>query len=1121
MKNGIDFEFITEKPHIENENDPLEFGFKNVCASLCQIIKKAPSPFTIGLIGKWGSGKSTLLENLAVELGKETIPVFNFDVWKHKDDSLRRTFLKELHEFLCAPHFKDIYTKKELSKQVYASTKNSNDVVSFLKEKWGQHLLAIAIITTVIVVVSGLIHWLFGLIGIDILPVLKTLLSAITGIVTVSVFVKYIDQFIKTEKKEEVKERYIDPHQFEDEFKDIIKSIKSKRLIISFDNIDRIQGGDVISVITTIKTFLEPIRKENYNASVVFIIPCDHEAIRKVVSDKHTNADEFLRKIFNTIIWLPNFHTVELESYARKLLIKTKVRSFDNPDIAEIIIKTYRENPRQVVQFINTLLSQYLILKTKEDSNEFGGNFHVDENVQMLVKFISLRQRFPLVMSFIESERIYRTDVNLENLGFKHKPILPRFNLFVKDELNGINDEILPLLFTLKYSEQEKSMPGISVLFDLLERNEIDKATSLFKEIVKEDQLASFDDLIGERIISNKIKNNEARTAILANSLIEVLLNDEEIIVATNTYKLIIQCLSKFRNQNFYSAINAAKTWEFIQSHGNNEDVDYPLTQWMGLINSYVSDDSNKVTKNDLDKIAVEVLQIATEAFLHIKTMSIIAEVKRFAENYISKYAPPYSTIQPLTANKDNRDRYLSDYFVRNLIEKVSIEDFIDDEYESLRPFNILYFVSTNYIQNYKDDLFVRLKQVSESIEPQSQQFPALNEVYHIKLAKFFAVHNHLIGSSTEKITEIIHNADRLYDTENREENRGIINFYLTVFNQYTGDYKTRMSDAISHYFEDANYEKLTKSISDWDYFDYSEVFLIMLKNRQFNNEVVLSFVFGNAAAETKILWITTLLPILNKYGIDLIERSLELLSNESVVGALIAYLHSSSDMSMNRRAFRVLEHVETYSDKTSEEVLALFQKWLFNATDGERRKIVREFVLFTKTKEPLVLEKLCSIIVQHEKPLSLACLNILLDHKDSITKEQQVDLIEYSFDRLVNSEDFNEIRLLYEIIESQDVNFGKEKRLNDRLESLEANLLKFEGSIKDEHLHMLISLKSEDPIIKKLQSKLIKAHKNIFLTSTERIRDLQSGMRTVSLDHGYLIGISSTFPEFREASSY
>jgi len=69
---------------------------------------------------------------------------------------------------------------------------------------------------------------------------------------------------IKNKEITEKEERLNSPEQFEKLFSEIIDSIKNnEKIIIVFDNIDRVQGDVAIKILSTIKTFLNSKKKCN------------------------------------------------------------------------------------------------------------------------------------------------------------------------------------------------------------------------------------------------------------------------------------------------------------------------------------------------------------------------------------------------------------------------------------------------------------------------------------------------------------------------------------------------------------------------------------------------------------------------------------------------------------------------------------------------------------------------------------------------------------------------------------------------------------------------------------------------------------------------------------------
>ena len=76
----------------------MRFGHDSLANTISKTVESVNTPFTIGLFGKWGVGKSTIVNKTKENLITKKIPTIIFDVWKHKDDALRRTFLVECED---------------------------------------------------------------------------------------------------------------------------------------------------------------------------------------------------------------------------------------------------------------------------------------------------------------------------------------------------------------------------------------------------------------------------------------------------------------------------------------------------------------------------------------------------------------------------------------------------------------------------------------------------------------------------------------------------------------------------------------------------------------------------------------------------------------------------------------------------------------------------------------------------------------------------------------------------------------------------------------------------------------------------------------------------------------
>ncbi len=424
-----DFHFLSDEALKKLRED--RFKHLSIAEALKDIILKCPLPFTVGLFGGWGTGKSTIANFLEEKLSeyKDTIVVVNFDVWKYEEDSLRRYFLINLVNQL--KRQESLPEDFELIERVESSVSRSFE--GGLRISWKK--------------VAQFKFYLLAFLGAIILGGIMTChfspfwcQSYLGGIFSLSFTTSAIlflfqvgSEIITSETKTLSQERLKEPHEFEREFDRITNDTKHNKIVIIIDNLDRCTHEKAVELLSTIKTFLEP--KAN---NCVFLIQCDEEAIKKHLESVYLktenaksnnaifNADEFLRKFFNTSIKIPPFIDADLEEYTERLLRETNLEAFDNnPDLVTVITQAFRENPRQIKQFINTLISHYLIALERESGDSpIIPSGTITQNVAFLAKFLIVRQEFP---SFYKT--IIEDPKNLER--FPTEPVR------LRDFING------------------------------------------------------------------------------------------------------------------------------------------------------------------------------------------------------------------------------------------------------------------------------------------------------------------------------------------------------------------------------------------------------------------------------------------------------------------------------------------------------------------------------------------------------------------------------------------------------------------------------------------------------------------------------------------------------------
>lgn len=499
--------FLPDQPLAGDKEREVHFGHIDIADSLRKIVLNCPLPFTIGLFGRWGSGKTTILNILRKKLQDDKVAVVNFDVWKHEGDPLRRAFLKELLRQLKGT----TYLPKgfELSERLESSIQTTREIkkITWNWKVWSSLLISIAAIIGIGVSFYYRLPHAFG-----------TYLSIIFGGSLISaIFIWVLQQMVISEMLTTGSERFRDPHEFEAEFGRIVKNTSSKKLLVIVDNLDRCTHSKAVELLSTIKTFLAKDTDTSKDNKCIFLIACDDEAIKKHLESvykikdgkskmKPFSTDEFLRKFFNTFLRIPDFIDTELQTYTEDLLKQTGIPKFNSLDVAYVITAAYRENPRQIKQFINTLITHFLLAQERENSENplITPKGAITNNVAFLAKFLMIHQQY--LSEYQQMRESYLTVEEMENKGRKE------FKNFLRATKAISVPDIRPFIY-LKQSEEELTIPGIKEL----ELGLIDNNQDIVKERLKviKEKPEQIDSL--KRFIPSLIERNKGRRIPLLN----------------------------------------------------------------------------------------------------------------------------------------------------------------------------------------------------------------------------------------------------------------------------------------------------------------------------------------------------------------------------------------------------------------------------------------------------------------------------------------------------------------------------------------------------------------------------------------------------------------------------
>ncbi len=343
----------------------------------------------IGLEGKWGSGKSNVISILQKKLSDRYI-VFDYDAWGNQEDLQRRSILERLTHSL-------IYDHKVLTGKTKISVlkPNSNGVLSERECGWEeklQSLLSRKSYTRNVTIpsVNNWTKWFvfFLLLTGLIIPfadvvladlhlawwmLLLLILSPITVFILVALCCGKLGimwKMYNTEDKSDttsyvISEQEPSVQEFKNWMSEISVSIpKEKRLIIVFDNMDRLSSEKVKQLWSSINTFFA----DGGYSNIWCIVPYDELHLANAFGgnleegkDSLESLRGFLKKTFPVVYRIPDPIITDYKGIVSRFINEAFNDSIED-STKERINRIYRSsypnpNVRAILSFINQMVS--------------------------------------------------------------------------------------------------------------------------------------------------------------------------------------------------------------------------------------------------------------------------------------------------------------------------------------------------------------------------------------------------------------------------------------------------------------------------------------------------------------------------------------------------------------------------------------------------------------------------------------------------------------------------------------------------------------------------------------------------------------------------------------------
>lgn len=349
-------------------------------------------PRIIGIEGVWGAGKSNVVKLIEKHLHKDNSDYFFFeyDAWGNQEDLQRRSLLEQLTDKLVNEEILIGYTKittkgggtksvtwpKKL--KLLLARKTETTTLSYPRLSNGVIAGTITTILTSIASLTGALladrcGWGWS-IFIALLPIIITLIVwAIAAWKNPNyrnfsyILAVYNDKEKKETEYEVISEEEPSVVEFKKWMQDVSDNLnpkKCRKLVIVFDNMDRLPAEKVKQLWSSIHTFFAETGFEN----IWVIIPYDITHLSCAFGDNETKAHElaqyFINKTFPVTFSVPKPVITDYKGIFRKLF-EEAFGNTKNQD-ENIINRLYRlqhneANIRDIIIFINRLVSLYKV----------------------------------------------------------------------------------------------------------------------------------------------------------------------------------------------------------------------------------------------------------------------------------------------------------------------------------------------------------------------------------------------------------------------------------------------------------------------------------------------------------------------------------------------------------------------------------------------------------------------------------------------------------------------------------------------------------------------------------------------------------------------------------------
>lgn len=684
---------------------------ETIAQNIVNVIENNNSKI-IGIDGGWGSGKSNMVNLIKDKLDKSKFHFFIYDAWGHQTDFQKRSILENLTGFLVDEA--EILNKDKwngrllqlLSRKRSVGTKIVKELNAITKVSaliaFTMPLL-IFIDSLIVNSLGKLFYWggvvlisLFLLCYLQIKSMKKYGQDINFSNFIHELFLSYMDYTNEKDKNsieqsmkyETIYDEEPSSRDFKNWMKDIDNDIKENKLIIVFDNMDRLPTDKVQELWASIHTFFA---EEKYN-NIHVIVPFDREHIKSafksedIVLNQNEQSD-------------PKEQSVQNDN--------NKSICFGNDFINKTFDVVYRVSPPVMSDW-----KTYFSDRWEEAFGEKADN-KITQIYDLLSKSTTPREIIAFINEFVSIKQLSDNSIPNEYIALF---------IFGKDKIS-LNPQ------------KEILQPNYLGALDFMYKNDSNLPkfiSALYYQLPPERAL----DIIYTKNLKQALDNAniEQIESIQSQEKLFFSILENAIAKITNFSNAIVSLDKCFKNDN---SQNEQMIWDCIYSGVKQLTINEPLQQYQKILLTKIKDNDKEEYLKTIVLGLSNIQEFDAISFYNsIKQLSeidgidpyrFLSEKEIEADSFISfveEAKTDYGKYK-IMCNESKLNEYLSNLNVEQLSTLTAIP-YIKDEYD-LDPYktylNEILDININS-NNYKDNIRILIHRIKEIERPIEKKLP-------------------------------------------------------------------------------------------------------------------------------------------------------------------------------------------------------------------------------------------------------------------------------------------------------------------------------------------------------------------------------------------------------------